>query len=102
MDKSKVAIFQSYLKSDYVKKSYTRLRAISGISRFRIIVLLRKEKNGLNVSEISKILKSSLSKISHQLFILRKEKIVVDIGKGRETIYKMNDHKLDDYLNCVI
>lgn len=73
-----------------------------GSTRFKIILLLGYYKRGFTVTELAEILNSSLSRISHQLSILRKNKFVTASGTNREKIYKVSEQFLvKDVLHLV-
>ncbi len=78
------------------------IRVLCGPTRFKIVVLLRKHKGGLTVTELAHALNASLSRISHQLKILKKNNLVEGTGKNRETLYKLADHRLHNYLNSIL
>ncbi len=85
-----------------VSDSYKILRVICGPMRFKIIVLLRQNKKGLNVTALGEALGASLSRISHQLSILKKHKLISGSGSNRETVYRLSDHRLRKYLNIIL
>lgn len=74
------------------------LRVLCGPSRLDIVLLLKKYKKGLTVSDLANILNSSLSKISHQLAILRKNNFVEIRSRNRETVYGLADHRINKYI----
>ncbi|HEX9664482.1 MAG TPA: metalloregulator ArsR/SmtB family transcription factor [Patescibacteria group bacterium] len=87
------------LKSRKVKESYTILRVLSGITRFKIVLILNYRERGLTVSEIASVLDMSLPSVSHQLKILRKHKVVTGRGMNREVVYALNNHHLRKILS---
>jgi len=95
-------MFKKILMNKKVSVSYKILRVIGGSTRFKIIVLLRRNKKGMNVTTLSETLNASLSRISHQLKILKRNNLIESIGKNRETIYKLADHRLRSYLNIIL
>jgi DNA-binding transcriptional ArsR family regulator len=84
-----------------INESLKIMRALCGPMRFKIIYLLHKNKKGLSVTEIAEILHGSLSRISHQLSILKAHKMVRSSGQNRETIYKLGDHGLVKYISIL-
>ncbi|MBN1585556.1 winged helix-turn-helix transcriptional regulator [Candidatus Uhrbacteria bacterium] len=80
---------RQYLASDKFRKNHDVLRAISGQVRYRIICALAQSKNGLTVSEIAKLFGYSVSRVSHQLRILRKYRIVTMNRNGKSMIYEI-------------
>lgn len=97
--KIKIMLKSKLLSSKKVWKTYKVLRAICGSMRFKILVLLKENKAGLTVSEMSDILRASASRLSHQLRILKKNNLVYGTGKNREVIYKLQNHYIRRVLN---
>lgn len=93
MEKDQLSSVRAVLKSKKIQESLRVLRALCGPMRYQIIVALRASgSGGLTVSELSRILNASLSRISHQLAILRRHKLVKSKSRNRETIYMLTDH----------
>lgn len=90
------------IDSKKINASLKTIRVLCGPTRFKIICLLSQNSDGLNVTELARILNSSLSRVSHQLKILKKHKLIVGAGKNRETIYKLADHRLRKYLHIIL
>ena len=82
------------INSAAAKKFLKTTQIWGGPTRFKIILLLGHHQQGLNVTELAEILNFSLSRISHQLRILRKNKFVTASGTNRETVYKVSDQFL--------
>lgn len=80
------------------KDSHEILKIICGPTRHKIVHLLKQSPRGLNVTDLAFILKMSLSRVSHQLKILREHRLVSVKGKNRETVYFLTDHKIKDLL----
>lgn len=78
------------------------LRALTGISRFKIYIMLAENKDGMTVTEIARATGSSLSKISHQLRILKQNGLVKSRGTNRETIYMTDAPKIKKCLSIII
>ena len=97
INQEKIGELRGLINSSFSNRTHEILHAICGKTRFKIVILLNEEKRGLNVTELSSILNSTLTKISHQLSILRKDGIVEFTGQNRERIYKLADHKLKKY-----
>ncbi len=76
-------------------------RVVCGPTRFKIIVLLNKNKSGLSVTELARALNSSVSRISHQLHILKKNEVVEFKKVNREVIYKLADHRVQKRLSAL-
>lgn len=85
------------LANKRIEESFKICRIVCSPTRFKIIFLLKNYPSGLNVTELARILESSLSRISHQLHILRKHDLVVAKGENRETLYKLSDHRLKKF-----
>lgn len=66
------------------------IKAIGSPARFRIMVILSRCPDGATVTEIAEVLEATVSRISHQLAVLRKLGVVNREKKNREAIYSMN------------
>ena len=86
-----IAKIKEYLASERFRKSREMLRAISGQVRYKILGALIQSKDGLTVSEMAKIFGYSVSRVSHQLRILRKYKVVTMQRNGKSMTYRMGD-----------
>lgn len=82
-----------------IEESLKICRAICSPLRFKVIFLLKNHPSGLTVTELARILGSSLSRISHQLRILRKCNLVVAKGENRETLYKLSNHRIKRFFS---
>ncbi len=82
------------LSTPFVKECYRVIRAICGPIRYKIVVLLRAERAGLTVTELASSLGSSLSRVSHQLRILRQAKLVKAVRRNREVVYTLESDRL--------
>jgi len=95
MKKDRVAMVRAILKTKKIRESLQILRALCGPMRYQIIVALRSSgSDGLNVTQLSKVLHASLSRVSHQLAILRRHRLVRAKRKNRETVYVITDHHI--------
>ncbi|MBI4992261.1 MAG: winged helix-turn-helix transcriptional regulator [Candidatus Harrisonbacteria bacterium] len=74
----------------------------SGPTRFKILLLLSVYKRGFTVTELANILHSSLSRISHQLRILKKYQLVSSTGQNRETVYKITNSLTRKHLSSYL
>jgi DNA-binding transcriptional ArsR family regulator len=77
------------LYSGSVKRAYKIIRALGSPTRFKIIIVLAQHRDGLTVSQIARILKFSLSRISHQLNILKLNRLIVAKRLNRDIRYKL-------------
>lgn len=89
---------QRLLASDAVKTGHAMIRVIGGLTRYRIIVLLKGNAEGLTVTGLAKILGASPSQISHQIRILKKYDLVFGNPEGRTVTYRLNNKKVDPFL----
>jgi ArsR family transcriptional regulator len=88
MADNEVKMLKKKISNPEVTKHFRLLRAISGSSRLKILYLLSQVSNpGLTITDISKILNASLSRISHQMRILKKSGLVNAEKQGRNVIY---------------
>lgn len=56
--------------------------------RYRILTILRASPNGLTISEIAKVFRVSLSRISHQMRILESARLVAGSSDASRTRYR--------------
>jgi predicted transcriptional regulator len=77
---------QALLNSKSAKAAQAKLRAISGLSRYRILLIMHNEGVPMRVLDLANTLHSSASKISHQMRILRQHGLVrnSENGNGKE------------------
>lgn len=85
---------RSLLKSKIVQKNHAIIRALAGLTRFRIITLLKNRPPGLTVSRLAVILDASPSKVSHQLRILRNFELVSGEQNGKSITYRLNTKEI--------
>lgn len=81
---------QKYLKSPTVRLRFRTLQAVSGRMRYPILNLLERVPNGLTVTDLSRILGASPSRISHQLAILKRHGMITASKQGRATTYSLS------------
>ena len=74
------------------------LRAISGRARWHMLLLLRSAKNGLTTTDFAVILKATLSRVSHQLRILKRGGLVQTKREGRNVIYSLANPLINKYV----
>ncbi len=72
-------------------KTFRAIRAAAGSSRLKILFALRSSKDGLTITDISKLLSASLSRVSHQMRILKKAGLVSAEKDGRNVFYRGNN-----------
>jgi DNA-binding transcriptional ArsR family regulator len=89
MDKNRVQKLRKIIEARETKEAHRMLRLVSGLGRFRIITLLKKSEQPLNVTTVATILRRSCSAISHELRVLRKHGLVESSASGREVYYSV-------------
>ncbi len=94
MDKKKWEKLTKAIGGNEFRSRQAACQAIIGIARFRIIVLLSYECEGLDVKDIVKILGATTSSVSHQLAVLRKHGIVHRKKNGNGMKYSLNVERL--------
>lgn len=97
MDKKSINNLQNLVNHKKAGESFDIICVLCGKTRFKIALVLMHYREGLTVTELSKILNASLSRISHQLRILRAHKLVLARRKNREVIYKLANHRLKKF-----
>ena len=99
MSVNEIKTLKKLLVSPEVVKHFRSLRAIAGSSRLRILYLLVQEQNsGLTITDISKILNASLSRVSHQMRILKKAGLVTSDKHGRNVMYAPVSDKIKQFV----
>ena len=73
-----------------------------GPTRFKILLLLSRYGQGFTVTELAKVLNASLSRISHQLRILKRHHLVSAKGQNRETVYKITNQLAQKHLSSYL
>ena len=66
----------------------------------RAKILLCLHYQDLYVGEIAKILKMSISAVSHQLWFLRAAKLVKGVKEGKEVKYSLDDDHVNLIMDC--
>ncbi|OGL74097.1 hypothetical protein A3C96_04215 [Candidatus Uhrbacteria bacterium RIFCSPHIGHO2_02_FULL_60_10] len=78
---------------------FRMVRAACGSSRLRILYLLKQTGSaGLTITDLSKLLGASLSRISHQMRILKKHGLVSAEKDGRNVAYRLVGAKASEFL----
>lgn len=91
---------REYLGTKEVKARRDILRAISGQVRFNILAALGQADEGMTVSELARLFRYSVSRVSHQLRILRTYHIVSMNRNGKSMVYRIaNNPFLQDMIN---
>ena len=88
---------QILLKSEDVHNNHAVIRALAGLTRYRIATLLEHHPVGLTVSHLAEILGASQSKVSHQLRILKNHDIVFGRQQGKMVTYRLNKQKISNF-----
>lgn len=91
----------SHLPNDKtIAKSIQFFKMLSDKTRLSILLLIKETE--MNVSEISKTLNMEQSAVSHQLGVLRSERLVKSRREKRSVYYSPDDQHVYDILNQVI
>lgn len=86
------------LNDKQVKECYKVMRAVSGPLRYKIVCLLSASPKGMTVTTLAESLGSSLSRVSHQLRILRQGNMVKNTRRNREVVYALETSRLQRHL----
>lgn len=86
---------KTYTRPKWVKSGEEELcpecfKAVGDKNRYKLICLLGKSPNGLNVTLLTKKLKLTQPTVTHHLNTLKSVNAVTRIEAGRERIYKLN------------
>ena len=94
---SKHPVEKTYKRPAWVKSGEEELcpecfKAVGDQNRYKLICLLGKTQKGMNVTEMTKLLKLTQPTVTHHLNTLRSVNAVTREESGRERIYKLNRH----------
>lgn len=88
---------KTYPRPDWVKGGEEELcpecfKAVGDKNRYRLICLLGKANDGMNVTKMTEELGLAQPTVTHHLNILREVNAIDSQKSGRENIYKLNRH----------
>lgn len=97
---------KTYKRPRWVKSGEEELcpecfKAVGDKNRYKLICLLGKHSEGLNVTNLTKKLKLTQPTVTHHLNILREVDAVEREEVGRESIYRLN-RKAHCFEDCQI
>ncbi len=103
---SKDSLEQTYKRPKWVKSGEEELcpecfKAVGDKNRYKLICLLGKHPEGMNVSALTDKLKLAQPTVTHHLNILREVDAVNREEAGRERIYRLN-RKAHCFEDCQI
>jgi len=98
MEKMAITKLRKHLDQRKMKDYYNMIRVISGPVRFKILIMLSRSPKGLSVTDIARTLNGSLSRISHQMRILKRSKLVAAQRDSRSMIYSLENPRIYEYL----
>ena len=98
MSEEKLRKYKVKLTEKKTRDRYAFLRTVSGSMRYKILVLLESEPKGMIVSDLADILGASLSRVSHQMRILREHHVVSAARANRTAKYAIADRNVRKYL----
>lgn len=89
---------QTHKRPAWVKKSVTTeeelcpdcFKVVGTKSRYTLVCILGKEKNGMTVRDLTKKLKLKQPTVTHHLTVLRSVDAVESTDRGRERVYRLN------------
>lgn len=82
---------------DEIKKVSQLFKVLSDPTRLKILLLLKEQE--LNVTSISMEIAMEQSAVSHQLKLLRENRLVKSRREGKTIFYALDDHHVIDILN---
>lgn len=100
MEARTIVRIKKILGSPEARQMHGLLRVTSGLSRYRILLLLHARNKGMKVKDIAEILGASPSRVSHQMRILKKWGLVSSHQEGREVIYARTRLRPDKIFPC--
>ncbi|MBU1293158.1 metalloregulator ArsR/SmtB family transcription factor [Patescibacteria group bacterium] len=91
----KVAAERTYKRPSWVDSAEEELcpdcfKVVGSRSRYQLVCLLGKAKEGMTVTELTAELELQQPTITHHLNVLRSVDAVASIDSGRERIYSLN------------
>jgi len=81
-------------RSNFFLNNLRHVKVFCSQPRFKIMAALRTKPEGLTVSEIAEILEAPISRVSHQLAILRQRQFVRRRRHNRERIYTLDRRRV--------
>ncbi|HTK60174.1 MAG TPA: metalloregulator ArsR/SmtB family transcription factor [Candidatus Baltobacteraceae bacterium] len=90
MDPKKLRSLKLSMIGKDLRERHRMLRVVGGVTRFRILSLLSAAGEPMNVTQIADAIDASVSTISHDLRVLKKDNFVIAAGRGREVYYRTN------------
>jgi len=98
LSKKEIEKVRVALKSDVgINKAIKVHQLLSGETRHKLIKLLYDLKE-LCVCDMAEILDTTVSAVSHQLKILRKERVVSTRRKGQTIYYSLQNKEIEKFL----
>lgn len=79
--------------SDNIIKTTTAFKILSDPTRFKILLLLARAKDGMCVYELADAVDISHSAVSHQLSKLEAHNVVESFREGQEVCYELQKNK---------
>ncbi|MCB9819509.1 winged helix-turn-helix transcriptional regulator [Candidatus Nomurabacteria bacterium] len=103
---SKDPVEKTYKRPSWVKSGEEELcpecfKAVGDHNRYKLICLLGRAPEGLNVSEMTKNLELTQPTVTHHLNILKEVNAVTVLSEGRNRVYKIN-RKAHCFEDCQI
>lgn len=89
---------RGFLAKESFATAHATIRAVGGLTRYRIMTLLDKYPSGLTATDLTEIFDASPSKISHQIHILRKHSLIVGHKRGTMVVYQLNEKNAKRFL----
>lgn len=87
------------MREELLLKASRMLKTLADPTRLRILVLLGEEE--LPVKALSEALQMEQSAVSHQLAVLKKQRLIAARRAGRQTFYAPCDHHIYSVLRQV-
>jgi DNA-binding transcriptional ArsR family regulator len=89
MTPRKLKHLRRILASAWIKERHRLVKAVSGRTRYQILTILGGHKEGYTVSEIAYVLQVSISRVSHQMKILKNHRLVSSSSGGKYVTYRL-------------
>jgi DNA-binding transcriptional ArsR family regulator len=98
MNKKTLSNLRKLVNNKKYKTILKTIRVLGGPMRFKILAALYSHRDGLINIELARLFNASRSRISHQLNILRKHKLISGRKINREIVYTAANHRIQKLL----
>ncbi len=87
------------MEERHIKLASRMLKTLADETRLRILLALNREE--MSVKALCEALQMEQSAMSHQLAVLKRERLIVSRRQGRSNLYRPSDHHVYTVLQQV-